>query len=210
MSYQLMAAEVSRLYAAVRKVQNNASWLQREASQLELPADLCSAVDDVREEIVGTVHDLRHELATLEYKLGMRAGEEPLDPGVNPDPRVTLNFIGTWLRSDHETAAAFAARLGERRAESDGAMHLHSLIAEVRDNLGVIADQLAQRAETIRGLIEHGIPEAPPRPRRDPDQEEAGVREAMAALVRKLAGLTPKQQIEKLKALYGLNNEPRR
>ena len=136
MSRQLFNEQIPKLYASLSEMAANIGYIRRGLPTLQMS-------DDIRDDIVQTCeafdsafYDVRKEVRTHEDKLGMHPGEEPFDPGVtNPDPRVTMGFIISWLWNEIERLHDIVTRLAD---DSKGAADIgivYTLVTESAVNI---------------------------------------------------------------------------
>lgn len=109
----LGGAAVGEMHRALSEISQNVEYVLGELPKVQAEAALLDSAHEVFMEFRGTVHDLRTEIFNLADTLGLRPGEDPYDPDLSPDPRVTLGLIARWLGEDLGKVHALVQKLGE-------------------------------------------------------------------------------------------------
>ena len=105
---------ISSIYHDLDKIEGNLRFILNEVPSLDLNDDTSSKIKAVCNNFYWTINDCKKELRNAEDKLGFHPNEAPLDPGsANPDPRVNIWMLESWLSEDinnlHELAVTLQA-----------------------------------------------------------------------------------------------------
>lgn len=154
MNASIFSQPIANLYRGNETMNRNLAYIQKELPSLAIPADLREEISTRCNTFQWTLSDLRKEIRTLEDKLGMHPGEEPFDPGVNPDPRVTMGLIERWTAEELSGLRGLVEKL-DRLAEQDppaydlvrllvkeSAIHIFKAFFGIREDLKFIGERL--------------------------------------------------------------------
>lgn len=146
---------VLTLYRCLDEIVGNIAYIGRELPALEMDDGARAAITRMCNDFDSALYDVRKEVRTLEDKLGMHPGEEPFDANVvNPDPKVTLSLMETWLRRELKALHAVVKEL-ERVAERDPAMRsVFVLVAESGANILNAFIAISDRLKCIAAKID--------------------------------------------------------
>ena len=159
MSLAMYTASIAELYSSLADIAANVNYIQDELPVCDLSDAERSHIGKTCEEFEGAIYDVRKEIRNLEDKLGMHPGQPPFDPDIrNPDPQVTMGFIGDWLLTEikamHETVlrlqAASSVAPDHGRAYllvGESATNILRAYANARQALDAIGAQLEQKGE---------------------------------------------------------------
>lgn len=112
MNTEIFTEPVSKVYQALDEMADNIVYIRRELPSLEMSDEIRAAMTGMCNDFDSALYDVRKEVRTLEDKLGMHPGGEPFDPNVtNPDPKVTLSLMRTWLQREMEALHGIVTKL---------------------------------------------------------------------------------------------------
>lgn len=146
--------------SAAEDIAANVAFMGGELPRIELTPHFRDSIVTLCSDLESVLYDVRNEFKNLEDKLGLRPGLEPHDPGiVNPDPRVTLHFIRSWLEAEIFPINALVRSLLASR-ETNAKLGLAcALVAESSAN---ILTAYATIAGTVLAIETHLAPSASP------------------------------------------------
>lgn len=91
----------SNVYQDLVKIEGNLRFIINEVPSLDLNDEISKKIKAVCNNFYWTINDCKKELRNAQDKLGLHPNEAPLDPGsVNPDPRVNIGMLESWLSED--------------------------------------------------------------------------------------------------------------
>ncbi|MBM4118383.1 hypothetical protein FJ251_11735 [bacterium] len=112
MNIDKFETQVAVLHEAAGEMGGNIAFIEKELPGIDLPNEEREHIAEACSYFKNELYDVRTEIRNLEDKLGMHPGEEPYDPDiVNPDPRVTMEFIEDALRSGIACMRGLVSRL---------------------------------------------------------------------------------------------------
>lgn len=157
MNAEALQGQISRLYSSLAEIAGNIDYIRDELPRLAIPNVERLRVENACAKFAWTVYDVRKEIRNLEDKLGLHPGEEPFDPGIiNPDPRVTMNFISDWLLTEIEAMHQTVVHLENLSKETaalgivyilvtESATNILNAFSTVQDTLGSIGAHLERK-----------------------------------------------------------------
>ena len=150
MNATIFTKPVLTLYRSLDEIAANLAYIRRELPVLGTGDVVRAAITGMCDEFDSALYDVRKEVRTLEDKLGMHPGEEPFDTDVvNPDPKVTLFLIETWLSRELESLHTVVKEL-ERGAEREQALGIiFVLMAESGANILKAFGKIRERLKFI-------------------------------------------------------------
>jgi hypothetical protein len=91
------------LHEGLSEIIGNIDFVQQELPNVRVPEAAAAQIRTVFSDFYSCCYDVRTEIKNLTDKLGLGDPDHPCDPGIaNPDPRVTMGFIGNWLHAEFE------------------------------------------------------------------------------------------------------------
>lgn len=140
---QLNAAEAARAWAAVLSLRTNVLMIDQNASYVlrELPSLRAlgeqdrARIREVWDSLSSCCYDAKKEVRNLEDKLGLHGDDEWFDPDIsNDDPRVTTDFITSWLNDDIQKIDELVRALDQSK-NRPGCSVAYILVAESAMNV---------------------------------------------------------------------------
>ena len=146
---------VADLHSLLEDIGANVSYIQKELPALKVSRVERKRIDESCTEFQDAIYDVGKEILNLEDKLGLHPGQEPFDPNItNPDPRVTMGFIASWLLAEIETMHQTVLRLdlAAAKAPTNGGVYL--LVSESATNILRSYNKIKKILNAIHGQLD--------------------------------------------------------
>lgn len=143
---------VSRLMAAGRdcalEMLKNASFIQRELPEVELPDALCEETEQLCSSLIGTKHDIMTELSELDDLLAAQAP--------NTEIRRRMERIARWLGDNVEELQALVEKLEAAKQEDSNYTLGWVLVAESAANVRDAFTHSVEDAQAASTMLLNG------------------------------------------------------